>query len=232
MTVQELIEEKQIRKSLFKITHEIKNPLAVCKGYLDMFDVNNVEHARKYVPILKEEIDRTLILLQDFLSFTKIKIEKDILDINYLLEEVLDNLHLLLKDKNIELESNILDEEVYIDGDYNRLCQVMINLIKNSIEAMKDVKYPQINLSSVLKKDYIEIVVEDNGTGIEEKNLKKISEPFFTTKKHGTGLGVSMSFEIIASHNGTIKYFSEYGKGTKVVINLPLNKEFNSNCAH
>ena len=232
MTVKELIEEKQIRKSLFKITHEIKNPLAVCKGYLDMFDVNNVEHARKYVPILKEEIDRTLILLQDFLSFTKIKIEKDILDINYLLEEVLDNLHLLLKDKNIELESNILDEEVYIDGDYNRLCQVMINLIKNSIEAMKDVKYPQINLSSVLKKDYIEIVVEDNGTGIEEKNLKKISEPFFTTKKHGTGLGVSMSFEIIASHNGTIKYFSEYGKGTKVVINLPLNKEFNSNCAH
>ena len=229
MTVKELEEEKQIRNSLFKITHEIKNPLAVCKGYLDMFDVENVEHSRKYIPILKDEVEKTLILLQDFLSFTKIKIEKEILDINYLLEEVLNNLKPLLKDKNIELNIDILDEEVYIEGDYNRLCQVMINIIKNSIEALGKIKNPKISMKSYLKDNFIEIVILDNGCGIKEEDLNNISKPFFTTKKDGTGLGVSMSLEIIKSHSGTMRYFSKNNKGTKVVINLPLNQEFNNN---
>lgn len=229
MTVKELEEEKQIRNSLFKITHEIKNPLAVCKGYLDMFDVENVEHSRKYIPILKDEVEKTLILLQDFLSFTKIKIEKEILDINYLLEEVLNNLKPLLKDKNIELNIDILDEEVYIEGDYNRLCQVMINIIKNSIEALGKIKNPKISMKSYLKDNFIEIVILDNGCGIKEADLNNISKPFFTTKKDGTGLGVSMSLEIIKSHSGTMRYFSKNNKGTKVVINLPLNQEFNNN---
>lgn len=229
MTIKELNQEKQIRNSLFKITHEIKNPLAVCKGYLDMFDVNNIEHSKKYVPILKDEIDKTLILLKDFLDFTKIKVELELLDINYLLEDVISNLYLLIKDKKIELMNNILDEEIYIDGDYDRLCQVMINLIKNSIEALENIEKPKITISSSIKNEYIEIMVSDNGIGIESDNLKRISEPFFTTKKQGTGLGVSMSFEIIKAHNGTIKYYSGNKLGTKVVINLPLNQEFNNN---
>lgn len=229
MTIKELNQEKQIRNSLFKITHEIKNPLAVCKGYLDMFDVNNIEHSKKYVPILKDEIDKTLILLKDFLDFTKIKVDLELLDINYLLEDVISNLYLLIKDKKIELINNVLDEEIYIDGDYDRLCQVMINLIKNSIEALDNIEKPKITISSSIKNEYIEIIVSDNGIGIESDNLKRISEPFFTTKKQGTGLGVSMSFEIIKAHKGTIKYYSENKLGTKVVINLPLNQEFNNN---
>lgn len=230
MTVKELEQEKQIRNSLFKITHEIKNPLAVCKGYLDMFDVDNIEHSKKYIPILKEEIEKTLILLQDFLSFTKIKIQKEILDINYLLEDVMESLIPLLNEKNIKYNNNILDEELYIDGDYNRLCQVMINLIKNSIEALNETSNPEITVSTLIKNNDVEIVISDNGSGIKEEDLKKISEPFFTTKKDGTGLGVSMSFEIIKSHSGTMRYVSKSQKGTKVIITLPLNKEFNDNC--
>ncbi|MDD3392113.1 MAG: hypothetical protein PHE54_00995, partial [Bacilli bacterium] len=61
MSIKELEQEKQIRTSLFKITHEIKNPIAVCKGYLDIFDINNINHSQKYIPILKEEIERTLL---------------------------------------------------------------------------------------------------------------------------------------------------------------------------
>ena len=230
MTVKELEQEKQIRNSLFKITHEIKNPLAVCKGYLDMFDVDNIEHSKKYIPILKEEIEKTLILLQDFLSFTKIKIQKEILDINYLLEDVMESLIPLLNEKNIKYNNNILDEELYIDGDYNRLCQVMINLIKNSIEALNETSNPAITVSTLIKNNDVEIVISDNGSGIKEENIKKISEPFFTTKKDGTGLGVSMSFEIIKSHSGAMRYVSKSQKGTKVIITLPLNKEFNNNC--
>ena len=78
----QIVKEKQIQTSLFKITHEIKNPIDVCKGYLDMYDENNLEKTKKYIPIIKEEIDRVLILLEDFLSMNKQKINKDILDIN------------------------------------------------------------------------------------------------------------------------------------------------------
>lgn len=227
MTVKELEQEKQIRNSLFKITHEIKNPLAVCKGYLDMFDVNNINHAKKYVPIMKKEIEKTLIILQDLLNFTKIKIEKDILDINYLLEDIVESLKPLLKEKNIKLEENILDKEIYIDGDYNRLCQVMINIIKNSIEALNEINNPLIRVISQLKNNNIEIIIADNGPGIKEDEMSKILEPFYTTKKDGTGLGISMSLEIIKSHSGTMRYTSK--NGTEVTISLPINKLFNNN---
>ena len=71
-TFKDIEQEEQMRLSIFKITHEIKNPIAVCKGYLDMFDTNNIEHSKKYVPIIRSEINRTLCLLQDFLELRKI----------------------------------------------------------------------------------------------------------------------------------------------------------------
>lgn len=218
MSVKELEQEKQIRTSLFKITHEIKNPIAVVSGYLEMFDVNNLEHSKKYVPIIKEEIDRTLVLLHDFLSFTKVNIEKDIMDINMLLEDVYNNFKLALNDKNIQFDLDITDDEIFIEGDYNRLTQVMINLIKNSIESIG--LNGKIIVKSEVINDFIYITVEDNGCGISKENLKKLNEPFFTTKQNGTGLGVCLSREIIKAHGGSISYKSTEGVGTSVKIKL------------
>ena len=221
MTFKELEKEKQIRLSLFKITHEIKNPLAVCKGYLDMLNTNNLEQCNKYVPIIKEEIDRTLLLLQDFLSVNKIKLDIDILDINLLLEESLNSLHTLLKERKIKLEFNE-EDEIYINGDYNRLLQVIINMIKNSIEALENKNNGIISIKTNVDSKYVYIYFKDNGVGITEENLEKIREPFFTTKSNGTGLGVSLSYEIIEAHGGKINYESEYGSGTIVTIKIPL----------
>lgn len=226
MNIKELEQEKQIRSSLFKITHEVKNPLAVCKGYLDMFDINNIEHARKYIPIMKKEINFTLILLQDFLSMTKINIEKEIMDINLLLEEVIKSFKTLLNDKRIELIYKISKDEVFILGDYNRLNQVIINIIKNSIEAILDQNQGQIKIYTKLNKNTIIIYIEDNGSGISKENIKKIMEPFFTTKSNGTGLGLSLSSEIIKAHKGEISFTSELNKGTKVTICLPIKKDY------
>ncbi len=220
MSYKELVREKQIRTSLFKITHEIKNPLAVCKGYLDMLDVNNIEQCKKYIPIIDVEIKHTLLILQDFSSFSKITIEKDIMDINYLLGEVVLNLSELLEKNNIKIIFNNYDE-IYINADYTRLMQVFINIMKNSIESFEDKKRKKITITEKEEPNYIYIIVEDNGKGIEEENMIHICEPFFTTKKTGTGLGISLSNEIITSHGGTMKYESEYGKGTKVIIKLP-----------
>lgn len=215
----EIKHDKQIRTSLFQITHEIKNPIAVCKGYLDMFDTNNQDHAEKYVPILKEEIDKVLVLLEDFLAMNRIKINKDIMDINCLLEDIKTNHNLYFEEKNIDITFDITDEEIYINGDYNRLTQVFVNIIKNSIEALKD--NPKIKIWTKKSKDKINIYFKDNGEGIPKDILEKIKEPFFTTKIKGTGLGVALSDEIIKAHGGTLNYQSEEGKYTLVTITLP-----------
>lgn len=220
----ELQKEKQLRTSLFKITHEIKNPIAVCKGYLDMFDVNNKDHAIRYIPILKEEIARVLLLLTDFLSVNKLKIEKDVLDINLLLEESLDTFELLFKEKHIKSVVDIKDEELFVSGDYNRLNQVIINVIKNSIEAI-DERGGVIKIKVDEICDGVNIIIHDNGVGMNEEVLNKFKEPFYTTKKGGSGLGVSLSYEIIEAHNGKIKYDSKEGFGTKVTITLPKLKK-------
>ena len=219
MNLKELEKETQLRSSLFKITHEIKNPIAVCKSYLDMFDINNKDHIR-YIGILKEEMDKILLLLQDFLSMNKIKIEKEILDINFLLEDIVNQFEPILKDKNIKFIHNICEEEIFVEGDYNRLNQVFINIIKNSIEAIND--------KCVIKLDYeidrnFKIIIEDNGCGITEDQIEKIKEPFYTTKKNGTGLGVSLSIEIIKAHNGKIDYIP-LKKGLKVIVELPIHE--------
>lgn len=222
MTVKELEKEKQVLHSLFQITHEIKNPIAVCKGYLDMFDVHNMEHSRKYIPILKEEIERTLILLQDFLSINKIKLKNDILDIQFLVEETVRSLQPLLKEKSVHLESQFLDDEFYMMGDYNRLKQVLVNVLKNSIEAMENVESKILTVETCLKEQDFLIKVKDSGEGISKENLKKLKDPFFTTKVRGTGLGVYLSNEIIRAHHGSLDYDSVEGEGTMVLISLHL----------
>lgn len=220
-----LDEEKKIRDSIFKITHEIKNPIAVCKGYLDMFDVENKEHSQKYIPILRGEIEKVLTLLQDFLSISKIKIEKETLDINYLLENVVDSVTPLLKEKKIKTDLCIPTDELFMEADYNRLNQVIINIIKNSVESMEKKEDKILKIYTKENKNSIKITIEDSGMGITHENLKRLSEPFFTTKKTGTGLGVYLSYEIIKGHGGTIQYESDVGKGTQVVITLPLLEE-------
>ena len=224
MNIKEIENNKQIKTSLFRITHEIKNPIAVCKGYLDMFDKDNLDHFKKYIPILKDEINRTLLLLEDFLAMNKVKINKDIIDINLLIEEVIKNIKMLCNENNIKLKINIVDDDIYINADYNRLTQVFINLFKNSIEAIPKNKKGHIELKEIIHNNILTITIKDNGKGMNKNILNKIKEPFYTTKPKGTGLGVSLSEEIIKAHNGTLNYESEEGKYTKVTITLPLSQ--------
>lgn len=222
MTLKDIEENKQIKQALFTISHEIKNPLAVCKGYLDMYDYNDVNNSRKYVPIIKSEIDKTLDLLQDFLHLSKISLKKDILDINYLIDDCLDNLDLLLKNRNIKIIKDLIDDELFIYADYNRLYQVFVNIIKNAVEAMEDEKEKTIIIKDIVLKDKIMIKFTDSGKGIDKELLNKIGEPFYTSKSNGTGLGIAFSTEIITSHGGSIKFTSEDLKGTTVQVILPI----------
>ena len=220
ISLKELEQQKQVQDTLFKITHEIKNPIAVCKGYLDMFDPNNPEHSQKYIPIIKEEIERTLVLIQDFLATSHVKIEKEEMDMNLLLEEVIHNFKPILKQNHITLDVSLEEEEYYMMGDYYRLNQVLINVLKNAVEAIEQDGI--LEISTKVHQNQITIYIKDNGVGIPEENLEKMKEPFFTTKEHGTGLGVGLSIEIVKKHDGTMQYHSQVGKGTTVEMTFPL----------
>lgn len=213
--------DSKVKTSLFKITHEIKNPIAVIKAYLDMLNIKDQKQVKKYIPIIKSEIDRLLTLLEDFLLVNKANVSFDLMDINMLIEDIIDRERPLIKESNIKLNMDLIDDEIYINGDYNRLSQVLINIIKNSIEAMEN-KNGILNISNMIQDDCVVIMVVDNGIGISKKKLKKIKEPFYTTKSRGTGLGVSLSDEIIKAHSGTLTYKSKEFIGTKVIIKLPL----------
>ena len=220
LTVSELEKDKQLKNSLFKITHEVKNPIAVCKGYLDMLDINDHNQLERYIPIIRQELHRSLDIMNDFMEFSKIKIDKEIIDINMLLEDIEEEFQLLIHSRDIQFDCRLLNDEIYIEGDYNRLKQVFVNLVKNSLEAMKDTG--SIHIVTHILKDQYYIEVTDDGCGMDEYTLSKVKEMFFTTKVKGSGLGVSLSNEIIKAHNGSIEYSSKLGKGTKVVVKLPI----------
>lgn len=224
-TIKALEKEKMLRASLFKITHEIKNPIAVCKGYLDMLDLSNQEKINKYIPIVKQEISRTLILMDDYLDYTKIKINKEDTDLYLLLKDTCDSLETLFKENKVKTIFNIPDRELYAKVDYNRLKQVLVNLFKNALEAKKVDKELTLWLTTRKEKGYFYITIKDNGIGMSEETLNHISEMFYTTKQKGSGMGVSLSKEIIELHNGSIEYFSSLGKGTKVVVSFPINEK-------
>ncbi len=214
--------EKELRASLFKVTHEIKNPIAVCKGYLDMLDPNDQKKCIKYIPIIKGEINRTLVLMDDFLDYTKIKIEKEELDLVMLLEELDSALKPLFHERKIATNYNIPYEELYMEADYSRLKQVLINIFKNAVEAKDGSK--EKSIIEVVVKDLgkdVSIKIKDNGIGMTKEELDKVGQMFFTTKKKGTGLGTCLSKEIIKLHDGNITYSSKKNEWTEVNITLP-----------
>ncbi len=217
------LESIEREKSIFKITHEIKNPIAVCKGYLDMLDVRDTEKVSKYVPIVRSEINRTLSIMDDFMSLSNITIKNEILDIYLLIEDVKNTMRQFLDTKEVKLMIPKFNDELYILGDYDRLKQVFINIIKNSYEA----KANEIIITTTLRSDQLKITVRDNGEGIDKKNLKRIGEMFYTTKTKGSGIGVNLSKEIITLHNGEIRYDSKEGERTTVSIFLGVEKGIN-----
>lgn len=220
LMVNKVQEENKLKNSLFKLTHEIKNPIAVCKGYLDMIDLDNKKKSKRYVNIIKSEIDRSLNVISDFMEYSKVKINKEIFDLVMLMDEIYDSFEILLKDKNIKFNYENKYDEIYLWGDFDRLKQVFVNVIKNSIEAIEDDGI--INMNVLLSEKKAIITLSDNGSGMDEDTLNNVKEMFFTTKRNGTGLGVALSNEIIVAHGGTLRYESKKGKGTKCIIELPI----------
>jgi len=218
--VNKMEKDNRLRDSLFKLTHEIKNPIAVCKGYLDMINLDNRDKSEKYMNIMKSEIDRSLNIMNDFMDYSKIKVNKELFDMSLLLDEIYDSFKLLTDSRKIKFDYTNKYDDIYVLGDFDRLKQVFVNIIKNSMESIQNDGIIKIDVKVI--SGYVKIFITDNGVGMTEDELSNIKDMFYTTKKCGTGLGVSLSNEIILAHNGCLDYKSSKNIGTTCTVSLPM----------
>ena len=222
------IEEKEFHK----FTHEVKNPLAICSGYLEMISREKGSLEEKYLHIIEEELKRSINIINDYSQNKFVNLTIEEFDLTYLLEEVRD----LLSSYFIEHDSKILfmeDDEYYIQADYNKLKQVFVNILKNAYEARDNNKLIVV-IKIVSFMNYYQIWIIDNGIGMNQKELGKIKNEYYTTKEYGTGLGISYCDEVILKHQGNLFYQSKKNLGTRIIITLPKKKSpktfSNNNC--
>ncbi|MEO8117195.1 MAG: HAMP domain-containing sensor histidine kinase [Bacteroidota bacterium] len=136
-----------------------------------------------------------------------------------LFENLLHLMQPMLKQKNIEMEIILKDTSVMIEADINLLEQVLINLIVNAMEAVKDIAAPKITLSAFINQNNRTIIkVSDNGAGMPEELMDKIFVPFFSTRKTGSGIGLSLCKQIMLLHKGSISVHSLVGQGTSFTL--------------
>ncbi|MGI6226249.1 MAG: PAS domain S-box protein [Peptococcales bacterium] len=207
------------------MAHEVRNPLATVRGYAQLLQLKeyNKERLNSYLEIIIKEIDRVNNLISDFLQLARPKepsLKKQ--DINQLISEFLELFMSQTLYNNIEViyepKNNL--PKCYLDED--QIKQVLLNLAKNSIDAMPKGGKLRIATGFNTEERQVFIVIEDNGCGIPESVLSKLTMPFFTTKDKGTGLGLSISYALIRAHGGKIEVESIVKKGTKFTIFLPV----------
>lgn len=205
-----------------EITHEIKTPLVIVGGYAQqLIRSTQEEKSLGKLKIMAEEVRRLENLLHELSEYYLLKkLDFKRFDMNSLLREVCSLTKPDCEEKNIQLECEIEAKPAWVEGDKDKLKQVLLNLLRNGMEAME--KGGNLSFQSTLG-DQIEIRIADDGPGIPESQQAKIFTPFFTTKRKGMGLGLAICKKIIDSHPGSsIDLTSQEGKGTIFKITMPL----------
>ena len=216
----QLLSEKQAAAGQLAagIAHEIRNPITAIKGFMQLM-MGEHKGDTTYYNIVESEINRVELILKELMVLAKpTKINYQELDIRSLLDKVLTLMESQTLLNNIEVIKNFHTLEITIFGDENQLKQVFINYIKNAIEAMPD--GGKIIVEGITLHDSVHIRIIDQGSEIPPEILERISEPFFTTKEHGTGLGMLVCKEIIEEHKGKSNIFSS-PEGTCIEVILP-----------
>jgi polar amino acid transport system substrate-binding protein len=206
------------------IAHEIRNPLTSIKTYAELIPkkYDNPKFREMISIDIPKEIERLNSLINDLLEYSR---PRKPFKENINLLESLNEILLLIKDKalknNVDIKINV-DKDIHIFMDKNHLKQVMINLILNSIESM-DKKYKVINIYTKIEGKKIVLYVEDNGCGIDEKDMDKIYNPFYTTKANGTGLGLFVIYQLLLENQVSISLQSYKNQGTKFLLEFQNN---------
>ncbi len=208
------------------VAHEIRNPLTVVKGFLQLYQQEEKmdEGSKRNYSLMIDELNTAEHVLSQFLMLAKpdndIKLEK--VEVESLLQSVTDLVksYGILRDNNIFLHH--VEKDCYILVNIIEFKQLMINLLKNAMEASP---YGEpIFIESEIQKDMVEIKVTDHGCGMSEEEVQSLGTPFYSLKSKGTGLGMMICFNIVEKYNGKINIESKKGEGTAVKIQFPIVK--------
>lgn len=203
------------------VAHEIRNPMTSIKGFMQLVK-STKEFKEFYIDIILTELERTEEIIYEFLSLAKpnqdFVVEK--IDLKDILEKVIQLVNTQALLNGVIIHTNFEGDHLFIQCNKNQIKQVFINIIQNAIEASRINGNIYISLKEI-DSNFIGIEITDEGCGISNDRLKKLGEPFYSTKEKGTGLGLLVTYKIIEGHKGKLNFVSEQGKGTKVDIVLP-----------
>lgn len=229
--------ENMRREFVANVSHELKTPLTSIKSYTEtLLDgmLDDREISESFLGVVNSEADRMTRLVRDLLQLSnfdnrKTKWNMSNNDLVKLINQIVIKLHITAKNKNQELEFITEYDKLMADFDFDRIEQVLINIVSNAIKYTENNGEVKIYLENKDNNAYIK--VKDTGMGIPEEDLPRIFERFYRVDKArsrelgGTGLGLSIAKEIVEAHNGSIEIHSEVNKGTEVVVIIPMNDE-------
>lgn len=214
------------------VAHELNNPLNFISGgaqglenYIRKNFPNHLNEVDKILQIILKGVWRAKEIVQSLNHFSR---KTDDINQNCDVHRVIENCLTMLQNQTkhkVEVHTEFTDEAYQLMGNESKLHQVFINLIGNAVQAIKE--KGNIYIHTERRSSFFYVKIRDDGEGISKENITKIIDPFFTTKPpgQGTGLGVSIAYDIIQQHNGSIHYSSDVGVGTTVELEFPINKE-------
>ena len=209
------------------VAHEINNPLATIRNYVEILRMRNSEaDTEDKLGRISGELDRIVGIIGSLLSFSKVyKENREPVNLQELLMETVTLLGHRLRKRQIETRFDMPSLPIVIQADENRLKQVFINILVNSIEAILDVGSVALSLHPQPERHDVRISIRDDGSGIPGSVVSQIFQPFYSTKasRTNTGLGLSICKHIVESHGGTITVDSSVGEYTEVHVCLPCS---------
>ncbi|WP_226620048.1 PAS domain-containing sensor histidine kinase [Cytobacillus firmus] len=223
--------EEQLRKSdtlnvigelAAGIAHEIRNPMTALKGFIQLLEGSVKEDHTMYFNVITTELSRIDSIINEFLILAKPQAVKFVeKDISQIMKETVDLLSAQAVLHNVQFRTYYEQNLPRVFCESNQMKKVFINIIKNAIEVMPKGGYITVSIQKE-SEQRVHISIGDEGTGIPAHKIKKLGEPFYTTKERGTGLGLMVTYKIIEEHKGTIEVESKLGEGTVFHIYLPI----------
>jgi len=239
-TLQEEIREREVLESYGHIAagiaHEVKNPLGGIRGAAELLGMGaRDDRSRKTAQLIVDEVDRISGLVDELMVFARgEKLELESVNVHQLLDSMLGLLEFEPGCENIEIERSFDPSLPEIEADPARLQQVFLNLARNALQAMEGSGALTLSTRMLLEhrlagsdgrpRPTIEVGFSDTGPGIPREIQERLSTPFFTTRKTGTGLGISVARHWIGRHGGRLHIHSKEGEGTLVCVDLPLTQ--------
>ena len=207
------------------IAHEIRNPLGGIGGFATLLerDLEGDDSKQKIVQRIIKGINDLHTLTSEVLTYTR-KMEADLVSANIkqVIQESLSYIKMKAGESGVDVEYKHPKEDIEVEIDIDLFKRMMLNFLKNALQAMPDGGNLTVDLSWQMMQNKFNLVIKDTGSGIDEENLEKIFNPFFTTNSRGTGLGLAMVRRMVEVHGGDVSVKSNSGEGSEFTVTLPI----------